>query len=88
MDLRSLKCYKRVKKISIAKIKIQKNDKSNTISVQYWHGKYGKVAVILQNLSQLIGALFLCDTSAYDEIRSSSFSGLNLNFHFALSSLP
>jgi len=71
-----------------SKNKNTKNDKSNTISVQYWHGKYGKVAVILQNLSQLIGALFLCDTSAYDEIRSSSFSGLNLNFHFALSSLP
>jgi len=32
--------------------------------------EYGEVAVILQNLSQLIGALFLCDSSAIVEIRS------------------
>jgi len=64
----------------------KKNDKSNTINVQYWHGEYNKVAVILQNLSQLIGALFLCDSSAYVEIRSSIFNGLNFRFQFALSS--
>ena len=32
--------------------------------------KYGNLAVILQNLSQLIGLLFLCNSSAIIEIRS------------------
>jgi len=62
LDFSILKCYKRVKKISVSKFKIQKNDKSNTYSVQFWCGKYGDAAVILKNLPQLIGTLFLSDS--------------------------
>ena len=50
---------------SEAKFKIEKkNDKSNTISVQFWREKNGEVASDLKNLSKSIGALFWCDSNA------------------------
>jgi len=70
LDLSSLKCYKKGGKTVNQNSKYRKNDKSKTISVQFWRGKYGEATVILNNLSQLIGALFLCDFNAYFEIRS------------------
>jgi len=50
--------------------KYRKNDKSNTIRVQFWSEKNSEAAVILKNLSQLIGALFLCDSSVCFEKNS------------------
>jgi len=70
LDLCSLKCYKRVEKRSTSKFKVQKNDKSKTKSVQFCQKKYGNLAAILENLSQLIGLLFLSDSSAIVELRS------------------
>jgi len=50
--------------------KYKKNDKSNTISVQFWREKKnGEVAIDLKNLSQLRGALFWCDSNAKFELR-------------------
>ena len=46
--------------------------------------KNTNLAVILQNLSQLIGLLFLRKSSAIVEIRSSTFYGLNFIIQFAL----
>ena len=71
MDLNILKCQKKVKKKSEAKFKIEKkNDKSNTISVQFWREKNGEVASDLKNLSKSIGALFWCDSNAKIQLRS------------------
>ena len=47
LDFSRLKCYKRVKKRSVLKFKIQKNDKSYTYKVQFWREKYDDVAVIV-----------------------------------------
>jgi len=55
-------------------------------SVKFWLWKNNDAAVIFINLSQLIGILFLCDSSAQIEITSWSFSGLIFRFHFALCS--
>ena len=70
-------------------IKIQntkKNDKTNTISVQFWREKKNsEVVVDLKNLSQLIGASFWCNYRAKFELRHSSFCGLNFTFKFEIS---
>jgi len=70
LDLCSLKCYKKVEKRSTSKFQVQKNDKSKTKSVQFCRKKYGNLAAILENLSQLIGLLFLSNSSAIVELRS------------------
>ena len=54
-------------------------------SVKFLLWKNGDATVIFGNLSQLIGILFVCDSSSQIEITSRSFSGLNFKFQFALS---
>jgi len=70
LDFSSLKCYKRVKKEVYQNSKYKKNDKSNRYRVQNYDFRKPGVAVILNNLSQLIGELFLFDSSAYFETTS------------------
>jgi len=71
LDLCSSKCYKKVEKGSTSKFKVQKKmiNKIQTVCNSA-EKKYGNLAVILENLSQLIGLLFLSNFSAIIEIRS------------------
>ena len=53
-----------------SKYKIEKNDKSNEKSVHPGANRDGNLTTYLKNLSQLIGELFWCDSSAKILLRS------------------
>ena len=70
MDLNSSKCYKSIEKRSTSKFKLQKKIINEIRTVCNSVGKNTVILVILQNLSQLIGLLFLSNSSVIIEIRS------------------
>jgi len=68
-NYKTLDLYRLIKENQI-KRQNKKNDKSNKKSVYPGANRDNNLTIYLKNLSQLFGALFWCDSSAYSLLRS------------------
>ena len=64
------KVLEKIRKKNHSKIQSTQKMINKKKSVQFYRKEYGNLAAILKNLSQLIGLLFLIDSSAIFELTS------------------